>query len=133
MLYFYLSDLICRIKVAYKCYLTSIKVVKNKLSINFLYLLYRIGLVRGFFILEKEDKILVLLKYKLKKPSIYDIKIISKPSKRIYWRLNVLSHYYRKHAISNFYIISTSRGLITSNEAILYKNISGEILCQIKI
>jgi len=40
---------------------------------------------------------------------------------------------YRKHALSNFYIISTSKGLITSNDAILNKNISGEILCKIKI
>jgi len=84
MNYYHLSDLICRIKVAYKNYFVSIKVLKNKLSINFLYLLHKIGVIRGFFILEKEDNILVLLKYKFKKPSIYDIKIISKPSKRVY-------------------------------------------------
>jgi len=133
MNYYNLSDLICRIKVAYKSHLVSIKVLKNKLSIKFLYLIYKIGLIRGFFILEKENNIIVFLKYKNNRPSIYDINIISKPSKRIYWTLNVLSKNYRRHSISNFYIISTSKGLITSNEAILYKNISGEILCKIKI
>lgn len=133
MNYYNLADLICRIKVAYKSYFTSIKVLKNKISIHFLYLLTKIGLIRGFFILEKENHILVYLKYKNKKPALYNIEIISKPSKRVYWSLNVLSHFYRKHAFSTFYIISTSKGLITSNEAILSKSISGEILCKIKI
>jgi len=48
----------------------------------------------------------------------------------------MLSKHYRKHAFSSFYIISTSRGLMTSNDALLGKNgknISGEVLCSIKI
>jgi ribosomal protein S8 len=51
----------------------------------------------------------------------------------VYWTLTSLSKNYRKHAFSTFYIISTSKGLMTSNEALLYKNISGEVLCRIKI
>jgi len=133
MNYHNLSDLISRIKVAYRCNLISTKVLKNKMSINFLYLIFKIGLIRGFYILENENNILVYLKYKNKKPAIFNIEVISKPSKRVYWSLNVLSKYYRKHAISHFYIISTSNGLITSNDAILSKNISGEILCKIRI
>jgi len=84
MNYYNLSDLICRIKVAYRCHLMSIKVLKNKLSIKFLYLIYKIGLIRGFYILNKENTILVYLKYKNKRPCIYDISVVSKPSKRIY-------------------------------------------------
>ena len=133
MNYYILSDLIIRLKLAYKCHLISIKVLKNKFSIKFLNILYKIGIIRGFFILENENKILVYLKYKNKRATIYDIKVISKPSKRVYWNLNLLSKNYRKHAISNFYIISTSKGLITSNEAILKYSLSGEILCQIKL
>jgi ribosomal protein S8 len=84
MNYYNFSDLICKIKVAYKLHLLSIKVLKNKLSIKFLYLIYKIGLIRGFFILENENNIIVFLKYKNSKPSIYDISIVSKPSKRVY-------------------------------------------------
>lgn len=47
--------------------------------------------------------------------------------------MTTLSHNYRKYALATFYIISTSKGLMTSNEALIYKNISGEILCSIKI
>jgi ribosomal protein S8 len=133
MNYYNLSDLIIRLKLAYKCHLTSVKVLKNKFTIKFLDILFKIGIIRGFYILENENNILVYLKYKNKKPTIYNIKIISKPSKRVYWNLNLLSKNYRKHAISNFYIISTSKGLITSNEAILQYSISGEILCEIKL
>lgn len=133
MNYYNLSDLIIRLKLAYKCHLISIKVLKNKFSIQFLNILYKIGVIRGFYILENENKILVYLKYKNKKATIYDIKVVSKPSKRVYWNLHLLSKNYRKHAISNFYIISTSRGLITSNEAILKYSLSGEILCEIKL
>lgn len=133
MNYYLLSDLIIRLKLAYKCHLISIKILKNKFSIKFLNILYKIGVIRGFYILENENNILVYLKYKNKRATIYDIKVISKPSKRVYWNLNLLSKNYRKHAISNFYIISTSRGLITSNEAILNYSLSGEILCEIKL
>ena len=73
------------------------------------------------------------LKYKSNKPVIYSIDLISKPSRRIYWTLNLLSHNYSKYSFSTFYIISTSKGLITSNDALLQKNISGEILCKIQI
>jgi ribosomal protein S8 len=130
---FLLADLIVRIKVALKARLLSIKVLKNKLTINFLFLLYKIGLIRSFHILVKENNILVYLKYKNNKSIIHSIDIISKPSRRVYWSLNVLSHNYRKYSFSSFYVISTSQGLITSNDAILRKNISGEILCKIKI
>jgi small subunit ribosomal protein S8 len=127
-----LADLVVRIKVAFKARLISIKVIKTKLNINFLYLLYKIGLLRSFHILQQE--ILVYLKYKKDGRSlINDISIVSKPSKRVYWNLTMLSKKYRQHAFSSFYIISTSRGLMTSNDALLSKNISGEVLCRIKI
>jgi len=63
MNYYNLSDLICKIKVAYKLHLLSIKVLKNKLSIKFLYLIYKLGLIRCFFILKNENNIIVYLKY----------------------------------------------------------------------
>ena len=130
---FILADLITRLKVASKARAISVKVIKSKLSVNFLFLLYKIGLIRSFHILNYERNLLVYLKYKNNKSVIYAIDLISKPSKRVYWNLNVLSHNYRKYAFSTFYIISTSQGLITSNDAILSKNISGEILCKIKM
>jgi len=81
---FIFADLITRIRVGYKARLLSIKVLKNKLTINFLFLLYKIGLIRSFHILNNEKNILVYLKYKNGKPVIYSLDLISKPSRRIY-------------------------------------------------
>ena len=128
------ADLLVRIKVAYKAKLVSVKVLKNKLTFRFLYLLYKIGLIKAFYIASNGLEILVYLKYKKDgTPLIHSMDLVSKPGKRVYWTLTTLSKNYRKHALSSFYIISTSKGLMTSNEALLYKNISGEILCKIKI
>lgn len=131
---FHFADLLVRIKVAYKGHFASVKVIKSKLIVKFLYLLYKIGLIKSFYILPDGNNILVYLKYKKNGlPLIHTLELISKPSKRIYWNLTMLSKNYRKHAFSTFYIISTSKGLMTSNEALLYKGISGEVLCRIKI
>lgn len=73
-----------RLKTAYKSHLRSIKVLKNKLTIQFLYLLQKIGLIRGFFFTLKDDNILVLLKYMTGKSCIFDISVVSKPSRRVY-------------------------------------------------
>jgi ribosomal protein S8 len=128
-----LSDLITRLKIAYNLHLVSIKVLKNNLTLQFLFLLYKIGLIRSFFILKNQKEILVYLKYKNKKPVIFDIWVMSKPSKRVYWSLSTLCLYYRKYSFSTIYILSTSKGLITSTDAILKDFVSGEVLCKIKI
>lgn len=131
---YHFADLLVRIKVAYNAHVVSVKVVKTQFIIQFLYLLYKIGLIKSFYILPNGSSILVYLKYKKNgAPLIHSLDLISKPSKRVYWTLTSLSKNYRKHAFSTFYIISTSKGLMTSNEALLYKNISGEVLCRIKI
>lgn len=131
---FHLADLFVRIKVAYKARMSYVKVIKTKLIIKFLYLLYKIGLIKSFFIKFNENHIIIYLKYKKNGlPLIYSMDLVSKPSKRVYWNLTMLSKHYRTHSIGHFYIISTSRGLLTSNEALLKENVSGEVLCKIKI
>lgn len=133
MNYYNFSDLIIRLKWAYKSHYKSIKVLKNKFTIKFLYLLQKIGLIRGFFFILNENYILVYLKYIRGVPCIFDINIISKPSKRTYWTLNFLSKNYRRQDFSAIYIVSTPKGLMTHNDILLSKQFSGEILCKIKI
>lgn len=80
-----IADLLVRIKVAYKAKLVSVKVLKTKLTINFLYLLYKIGLIKSFYILQNDLNVLVYLKYKKNGlPLIHSIDLISKPGKRVY-------------------------------------------------
>jgi len=81
---FIFADLITRIKVGYKARLLSIKVLKSKLTVSFLFLLYKIGLIRSFYMLNNEKSILIYLKYKNNRPVIYSIDLVSKPSRRVY-------------------------------------------------
>jgi ribosomal protein S8 len=131
---FQLADLFVCIKVAYKARMSYVTVNKSKLIIKFLYLLYKIGIIKSFHILLKDNLILVYLKYKKNGlPLINSIDLVSKPSKRVYWNLTMLSKNYRAHSLASFYILSTSKGLLTSNEALLQYKISGEVICKIKI
>lgn len=131
---FHLADLLVCFNVAYKARMSYVKVNKTKLTIKFLYLLYKIGIIKSFHILLKENKIIVFLKYRKNgQPLIHSIDLVSKPSKRIYWNLTMLSKNYRVHSLATFYILSTSKGLLTSNEALLQYKVSGEVLCKIKL
>jgi ribosomal protein S8 len=84
MNYYNFSDFIIRIKLAYRRHLSSIKVLKNKFIVKFIYILQKIGIIRGFFFLQNENNILIYLKYINGRPFIFDINVISKPSKRVY-------------------------------------------------
>jgi len=133
MHYHSFSDLIIRLKLAYKNHYVSVKIKKNKFAIKFFSLLQKIGLIRGFSFIFSENYILVYLKYINSKFCFSNINIISKPSKRIYYNLNFLSKNYRRNDFSTIYIISTSKGLFVHNDILLSKNFSGEVMCRIKI
>jgi small subunit ribosomal protein S8 len=95
---------------------------KSFFCVRFLNILWSEGLILGYK--ELNSKILkIFLKYKKNnKPAINNIIFITKPSKRIYlsikqlWELNVFN---------SILIVSTSRGLLTSNECKKY-NLGGE-------
>ncbi len=57
------------------------------------------------------------------KPCFFNIELLSKPSKRIYWTVNFLSKNYRRDNFSSFYIINTSQGLFVHNDILLYKKV----------
>lgn len=84
MNYYNFSDLVSRIRVGYNGHHNSVKVLKNKFALQFLSLLQKIGLIRGFHILKNEDLILIYLKYTNSRPSFHSIELISKPTKRIF-------------------------------------------------
>lgn len=81
---YHFADLLARIKVAYRAHHLSVKVVKTKLTIKFLYLLYKIGLIKSFYIMS-DHTILVYLKYKKNGlPLIHSLDLVSRPGNRIY-------------------------------------------------
>jgi small subunit ribosomal protein S8 len=80
---FQLADLLVRIKVGCRSYDRTIKVKYTDYNIRILTVLYRQGVISSFHVLNHKD-ILVTLKYVNSKPLIKDIKLISKPGRRIF-------------------------------------------------
>jgi len=74
----------------------------------------------------KDGLISVSLAYKKKSPVLSDIKLISKPSLRVYWDLNKLKEY-RSPAVL---LLSTSRGILSSKEA-LKEGLGGEVIAEV--
>ena len=106
--------------------------VKNTVTcFNVLNILYKNGIIYNFKVEGRE--INVSLKYLQNRPVFYSIKVISKPGKRVFWTLGQLSLNYNRNNFSGFYILSTSKGLITSNDCLLGQCISGEVLLKICI
>lgn len=101
-----------------------------KLTIEITKLLYKEGVIRLYLL--KGTKILIYYKF-FRGCNLFKFKIISKPSKRVYWSLHKLSLNYNKENFSGFFVISTPIGLITSNETLILGHMSGEVLFKIYI
>lgn len=78
-----LADVIVRLKVGGISKDTIVGVPYTSLSLRVVKLLYKEGAIKCFWI--RENKIiLVELKYNQSRPFIKDIKVISRPGKRVY-------------------------------------------------
>ncbi|MBU0572545.1 30S ribosomal protein S8 [Patescibacteria group bacterium] len=75
---------------------------------------------------KKDGKLIVKPAYRKKEPILMDLKLVSKPGLRIYMGADELS------AIRgpSFFILSTSKGALTSREAIKQR-IGGEVIVEI--
>lgn len=76
-----------------------------------------------------KKKINIMLKYHGNKPCVKGISRISTPGARHYVKHKNIKNFY-KSKDNGFFILSTSRGLLTDEEARLY-NTGGEILLKI--
>jgi small subunit ribosomal protein S8 len=99
----------------------------SKFLINFLNILINEGYIYGYKLLKNQKNIIVYLKYINNQATLNKIKFLSK-KKKIYYlkKKNLLN---LKNSL-NLYIISTSKGLMTSKTAIK-SNIGGKLICQI--
>ena len=95
----------------------------------FLKILWLEGFIFGYKVCKKnQKKIKIFLKYKNKKSVINNIKIISKPSRRIFYTANQIYKFTNNNNLLIF--ISTSKGIKSLTECKKYK-IGGEPLISI--
>jgi small subunit ribosomal protein S8 len=124
-----LANALSRIKNGQRAYIPHVYIIHTKLSLAVLELLCREGVINGYSLDKnrKSNQILVNLKYFRGLPVIKNIECVSRPGKRIYKSVREISNY---NYISNTYIISTVKGILSDREALL-QNVGGEVLCKI--
>ena len=106
---------------------SSVFIHKSTTTQKFLDVLYKEGLIRGYNIYSKKNKIEVYLKYYKGASVIQNIKAISTPGRYIYFSFDDIC-YWDKTSQHSFLVLSTSKNIMSSKEAKKLK-IGGKVLC----
>ena len=102
---------------------------RNKLCEQVLNLLWQEGYILGYKISDTNFKMFeIFLKYHEDTPAIKQIKVISKPSKRVYLKSKDL---WKINDELQLMIVSTTQGILTGKEC-KKLNLGGEVFCIIK-
>ena len=124
-----ISDTVVRIKNGFISHKNSVSVLKSKQVLSIINVLEEEGFIKGYT--ENKHTLDVWLKYVEGVSVIQDIKVISKPSKRVYFSIPDLIDWRNKTNTFDILILSTTQGIFT-DEVALEKRVGGEILCIIK-
>ena len=105
----YLWNMFANIKNGHLAKQSFILQPRKKICENFLKVLWNEGFILGYKIDSNNSNVLkIFLKYKKGKPAINSIKLISKPSRKIYYSINQL---WKIDSSKSFIILSTNQGL----------------------
>jgi len=125
-----IADMLTRIRNAAKAKFNSVDIPGSKLKIEIAKVLKEEGYIRNFkFIQDQKQGILrIYLKYgQANTPAIMGLSRISKPSRRVYVRVQDIKPVLNGLGTS---ILSTSKGILTDKKA-RQEKIGGEVLCKI--
>lgn len=99
---------------------------QKNICTNVLKVMYKEGYINGFRRLPDQPGMLeIFLKYNYGKPAISTLSIVSKPSRRIYTKVDSL---WKLSTSLQTLIISTSRGIFSDKEC-RKLGLGGEVLC----
>ncbi len=124
------ADMLTRIRNGGKAEFVKVDIPGSKLKLELARVLKEQGYIKNykFFRDDKQGILRIYLKYAgERKPTIYGIVRVSKPSRRVYKKAKDIEPVLNGLGIS---IISTSKGLMTDKEA-RKANMGGEILCNV--
>jgi len=125
-----IADMLTRIRNGGKAEFAKVDIPGSKLKVEMARVLKEQGYIKNYKFLEdnKQGILRVYLKYAgNKKPAIYGLERVSKPSRRVYKKSKEIKPVLNGLGIS---ILSTSKGLMTDKQA-RNENVGGEVLCNI--
>ena len=102
----------------------------NNKIVKTLEILHELGIIKSFSFLD-ERTIQVNLKFVGRRVIFKKLKVISLPSKKVYVDIIRLSKLKDKSNCS-FYILSTSKGMLTDFECII-NHVAGEVLLKVEL
>ena len=109
---------------------SSVIVHNSVLTLSFLDVLFREGVIRSYVVLPSK-KIEVYLKYYKGIPVINGIQSISTSSRSIYFSINDICRWKSFYSpLNSFLILNTSKKMFSSNELKYYQS-GGQVLCVI--
>lgn len=121
------ADTFTRIRNALAARKKDVLVFNSKFNLALVELMKQEGYISKAEVANDDKFVLLQLKYFKGSPVIEMLKIVSKPSKRVYVKSDSIPVVYRGLGVS---IISTSQGVMTDREA-RFKKLGGELVCQI--
>ncbi|MBF0301466.1 MAG: 30S ribosomal protein S8 [Desulfamplus sp.] len=125
-----IADMLTRIRNGGKAEFAKVDIPGSKLKVEMARVLKEQGYIKNYKFLEdtKQGILRIYLKYAgNKKPTIYGLERVSKPSRRVYKKSKEIKPVLNGLGIS---ILSTSKGLMTDKQA-RNENVGGEVLCNI--
>ena len=128
---YHLATLVALLNLGILRKLRYTKIPHTHVNLRIIKILYKMGILRTFII--KGDVLWVYFKYNKGQSIVRKFSLISTPGKRCYWSLRELCLYTSKHNFAGFFILSTPKGLVTSNYALLTGHTSGEVLMKIEL
>ena len=122
-----ISDVLTQIRNAILAKSKTVTIPMTKLSFSISEILVREGYVDS--VQKGKTEIFIKLRYRLRdgKPCITNLRRLSKPGRKIYFKSKDLPRILGGMGII---IVSTSKGLMTDREARL-SNLGGELLCSV--
>src|SRR5690348_10083122 len=119
---FLLSDMFSRLMTSVKNSFQFSLVLNSSYCIQVLSLVYDLGFIRGYNILNRKH-IKIFLKYLFGRCGLRTVYVVSKPNRRIYmgykkFKSNAINNYI---FMNGFVVCSTSRGIITDIEMFFYR------------
>lgn len=127
MVNYSVADSLIRIKNSYRAGHRELTIPYSKTIYSLCKILKDEGFIESVKTSANKKEIILNLKFVKRKPVISDVKIISKPSLRVYVKKKSIPKVYGGLGIT---IVSTPKGLMTGSLA-KKKNLGGELLCKV--
>lgn len=125
-----IADMLTRIRNAGKAKFSKVDIPGSKLKVELAKVMLKEGFIKNYKFVEdnKQGILRIYLKYGTdKRPVIYGLERVSKPSRRVYVKSKDIKPVLNGMGIA---VLSTSKGVVTDKDA-RKDNLGGEILCKI--